>query len=231
MSRLLTFWLAILFVFGGAMVIVLAKRGQGDDYSTAVSAKPAKQYSLENGFQLKDQTGSEFDSNSLDGKIWIGSIFFAQCPSTCRIQNMRVAELQKRYGEHGVEFVSVTCDPKNDTVTALKDYSKTFEAESDKWHFLTGDLDLIKQIGGEKFNIAVDDKVHSDRLVLFGRDGELINSYRSLEAQQFAELKDKLDELLGLVSTDGDTTTEEAKAEQESESSESQVTEEEVMTK
>ena len=41
-----------------------------------------------------------------------------------------------------------------------------------------------------------------DRLVLFGRDGELVGSYRSLEAQQFAELKDKVDELLGLGSSD-----------------------------
>ena len=197
MSRTLTFWMALLFVFGGAMVIVFANRNRTpESFSTSV-AKPPVKYSLEDGFQMTDQTGTEFDSKSLDGKIWIGSIFFSQCPSTCRIQNMRVAELQKRFGDKGVEFVSITCDPENDTVAALKDYSKTFDAESDKWHFLTGDLDLIKQVGGEKFGITVDDKVHSDRLILFGKDGGLIGTYRSLEAKQFAELIDEVSLLLG----------------------------------
>ena len=195
MSRTLTFWLAILFVFGGAMVVLLANRGD-TPVDQEASAEPAEDYSPLEGFVLTDQTGTSFDSKSLAGKIWIGSIFFAQCPSTCRIQNMRVAELQQRFGDQGVEFVSITCDPENDTVAALKDYSKGFEAEEDKWHFLTGDLGLIKQIGGETFGITVDDKVHSDRLVLFDRLGQQIGAYRSLEAQQFAELIEKVTELL-----------------------------------
>ena len=143
-------------------------------------------------FTLTDQKGRSFNSADLKGKVWVGSIFYASCPSTCRIQNTRVQELQKRFGDGGVQFVSVTCDPANDTPSKLNDYSKLFAADEEKWHFLTGDLELIKKIGGQGFGITVDDKVHSDRLILFDRDGRMVKTYRSLEPDQFAELIEEL---------------------------------------
>ncbi len=201
MSRPLMFFMALLFVFAGLMTIFYARRMVNptevvEDASHQQQEAPTKVENALEDFVLTDQTGGDFDSTTLKGKVWVGSIFFATCPSTCRMQNMRVAELQQRFGEQGVEFVSITCDPENDTPAALSDYSKKFGAQQDKWHFLTGDLGLIKRIGGEKFGITVDDKVHSDRLILFDREGKLVGTYRSLEPEQFAQLVKELKRLV-----------------------------------
>lgn len=147
-------------------------------------------------FQMTDQAGRKFDSTSLQGKIWIGSIFFTSCPSTCRVQNERVMELQRKFGDRGVEFVSVTCDPDHDTPAVLADYARIFAAQVEKWHFLTADAKLIKRVGNEMFGITVQGLTHSDRLVLFNRDGSIVGTYRSTDRDEVTKLSMKIDELL-----------------------------------
>ncbi len=211
MSRKLVFWCGILCVFVGTMAIVFAS-GVLEHESSQVDEESAGRdvhhVVLENEvvskdpdappveFEMTDQKGRKFNSQDLEGKIWVGSIFYASCPGTCKIQNTRVAELQKEFGDQGVEFVSITCDPDNDTVTRLHDYSNLFGADAEKWHFLTGDFATAKQVGEQKFGIVVRNQTHSDRLILFDRDGSLVGRFRSLEPVQFEKLKMKIRKLL-----------------------------------
>lgn len=227
MSRTLKVWFAILFLFAGTMSLLFAsgafRRGESADAGnvqtmTVVDDDAASGVGTAGGtevghdvnddaiessdedvgeFEFTNQKGKKFSSTSLQGKIWVGSIFYATCPGTCRIQNTRVAELQNEFGEKGVEFVSITCDPDKDTPSALNDYSKMFGAQADKWHFLTGDFELARKIGEKKFGITVLPQTHSDRLILFGKDGSMAGRYRSLEPEQFTKLKEEIRKLLG----------------------------------
>jgi protein SCO1 len=156
---------------------------------------PASEERLTN-FQMTDQSGKSFDSTSLQGKIWIGSIFFSSCPSTCRVQNERVMELQQKFASRGVEFVSITCDPEHDTPAVLADYSRIFGADKEKWHFLTADAKLIRRVGNEIFGITVQGLTHSDRLVLFDRGGTIVGTYRSTDRDEVTKLAVKVEELL-----------------------------------
>ena len=204
MKPALMFWTALLFLFAGIMTFLFAsgyferrdEPARSDD--AAHAEMQLEEFSGEPlvDFDLVDQSGSVFASTSLAGKIWVGSVFFSSCPSTCRVQNMRVAELQQLFGDKGVEFVSITCDPDRDTVSTLAEYSKMFGAKSDQWHFLTGEFGLIKRIGNEKFGIVVERETHSDRLVLFGRDGQQVGSYRSTKPDEFNALKTAIESLL-----------------------------------
>lgn len=205
-SRTLTFWLALLFLFGGSMLFLAAtgrlrrnRDGQHHAVAQELSTDGAVQIEqpaepLE--FQLTDQDGKVFESSSLQGKVWVGSVFFSSCPSTCRAQNQQVAKLQRKFGDRGVQFVSITCDPDKDTPKTLKSYASLFGADHEKWHFLTGDYDLIEKIGSEKFGITVQRQVHSDRLVLFDADGKCHGAFRSTNVNQFAELVEKLEQIL-----------------------------------
>ena len=206
-NRVLVFWLAILFVFCGAMLFMFAsgrwdrdlnhvvaqETGTPTAASTADDIEAAK--AIE--FELTNQQGEAFDSRSLHGKIWVGSLFFSSCPSTCRTQNMQVAKLQKEFADAGVEFVSITCDPDKDTPKTLAEYSRMFGAKPKSWHFLTGDFSIVEEVGGNKFGITVERQVHSDRLVLFDRDGRRVGAYRSTDGDQFQELVDQLRTLTG----------------------------------
>ena len=221
MKPALTFWSGLLLLFVGVMTIMYASgylqqrdappQADASHRDDAVESISPAGPPIED-FRLEDQMGQSFDSESLAGKIWVGSVFFSTCPSTCRVQNMRVAELQQLYGDQGVEFVSITCDPERDTVAKLNEYSKMFGAKPDRWHFLTGEFDLIKRIGNDKFGIVVEKETHSDRLVLFDRDGKLVNSYRSTVPEQFAELKVELDRLLAASGSAEEATDSEAAA-------------------
>ncbi len=204
-SKALIAWLVILFVFSGSTLLVLVqRRAQHNAARTEVVAQQVNDHhdaTRETSdktltFVLTDQAGEQFSSESLRGKIWIGSIFYSSCPGTCRAQNLQVARLQKDYASKGVEFVSITCDPQKDTPQTLADYASLFNAKPESWHFLTGDFGLIEKIGGEGFGIVVAPQTHSDRLVLFDRDGSLVDTYRSTNVNDFEKLLNKLDELL-----------------------------------
>jgi protein SCO1/2 len=147
-------------------------------------------------FTLTDQHGQPFESKSLQGKVWVASFFFANCPQICRMQNMQVAKLQNKYADRGVELVSITCDPQRDTPAALASYAEMFNAEAEHWHFLTGDLLYIRRIGAEIFQVAVEEETHSDRLLVIDRDGKIRGTYRATKPEQFAALESTLDELL-----------------------------------
>ena len=92
---------------------------------------------------LTDQDGKPFDSTSLRGKVWVGSFFFTNCPATCWRLNQTLAAMQQTSPTSQVRYVSITCDPDNDTPEALAKYAEHFKADPARWTFLTGDFDLI----------------------------------------------------------------------------------------
>jgi protein SCO1/2 len=87
--------------------------------------------------------------------------------------------------------VSLTCDPANDTPEALAKYAERFEADPRRWKFLTGDLKLIEQVGQKTFRLPVELGVHSERGVVFDREGRLRGGYHLLQPDR-VELLTKL---------------------------------------
>ena len=73
-------------------------------------------------FTLRDQTGEEFSSSQLEGKVWMGAIFFANCPGPCFRENQEIADILRTIesstritrfpsstSRSGVYFVSAFC--------------------------------------------------------------------------------------------------------------------------
>lgn len=156
-------------------------------------------------FQLTDSLGQPFDSASLEGDVWLGSFFYTSCPSICVMQNMAIAQMRNEFGDRGLKVVSITCDPENDTPAALAGYAERFQADPEQWHFCTGDFAYIQKIGKEFFSIAVEEQYHSDRVFLVDREGQVLDSFRTREADQMKKLKAKLAQMLPPVAEDADT--------------------------
>ena len=147
-------------------------------------------------FVLTKRNGKEFDSQELDGQVWVGSFFFATCPTTCVQQNETIQKLCEEFGPQGVRFVSITCDPEKDTPQRLREYAAPFNADPKEWVFLTGDMQYIRRIGAEKFGASVNKQFHLDSLVLFDRQGKLVESYNWHDVLKLREMKAKMKELL-----------------------------------
>ena len=193
-SRAVVFWLAVLFLFSGAMTFWIGWRMMGRA-SEATTARQSGTFKQLTDFTLTDQHGVPFHSRTLSGKVWIASFFFTNCPSACRMQNTQVANLQRDYRDADVHFVSMTCDPDRDTPAALSQYAHLFGANPDRWHFLTGNLDDIKSIG-QLLQTTVEAEMHSDRLFVIDREGKTRGGFRSTQPEQFSDLKTLVDELL-----------------------------------
>ncbi len=204
-SKTVMFWLAVLLVFSGGMTLwfVNQQRQQAADVpsgghavaeSAATSPTVGPPISVYD-FSLVDQNGQPFESDQMRGKVWVASFFFSRCPQVCRLQNQQVAKLQQAFGSDGVHFVSITCDPAFDTPAVLDGYAQMFNAQLDKWHFLSGDFEMIKRIGAG-MKIVVQTQMHSDRLIVIDRTGAVRNSFRSTVPEQFADLETLLRKLL-----------------------------------
>jgi protein SCO1/2 len=144
-------------------------------------------------FVLTDQAGEPFDSRSLDGKVWVGSFFFTNCPAVCWRLNQALAAWQETHPSSETRFVSITCDPANDTPEALAKYAAHFKADPTRWTFLTGDMNLIRSIGNEFFKVAVEPGTHSDRAFVVDRQGKVRGRFRLTEPDQLAMLEKLLE--------------------------------------
>ena len=147
-------------------------------------------------FVLTDQAGEVFDSQSLAGKVWVGSVFFANCPGPCFRENQALADMLREIDSPDLVVVSLTCDPENDTPEVLRRYAERFDADTSRWKFLTGDMETIKTIANQSFRLPAEVGVHSERGVVFDRQGRLRGGYHLLQADRVDLLKELVREVL-----------------------------------
>ena len=147
-------------------------------------------------FVLTDQAGEVFDSQSLAGKVWVGSVFFANCPGPCFRENQALADMLREIDSPDLLVVSLTCDPENDTPEVLRRYADRFDADTSRWKFLTGDMETIKTIANQSFRLPAEVGVHSERGVVFDRQGRLRGGYHLLQADRVDLLKKLVREIL-----------------------------------
>ena len=164
-------------------------------------------------FTLTDQTGAEFSSQALAGKVWMGAIFFSNCPGPCFRENQAIADILKEIQDPEFVVVSLTCDPVNDTPDVLRRYADRFSADPARWKFLTGDMKVISDVGMKTFKLPVEVGVHSERGVVFDRQGRLRGGYHLLQQDRVNELKKLIREVLAEEGTPGGEAAQPAAAE------------------
>ena len=147
-------------------------------------------------FTLTGTDGIPFDSSSLAGKVWIASVFFANCPGPCFRENQSIAAILREIDDPSLMAVSLTCDPENDTPEALGRYAARFEADPARWKFLTGDMAVIKEIANKTFLLPAEVGVHSERGAIFDRQGRLRGSFHLLQEDRVEAMKKMLREVL-----------------------------------
>jgi cytochrome oxidase Cu insertion factor (SCO1/SenC/PrrC family) len=162
---------------------------------SALRQRVISSYGKVPGFQLVNQNGAPFGSAQLSGKIWIADFIFTSCPGPCPIISARMSELQKPLEKTDVHLVSFTVDPVKDTPKVLRRYAENLHAQPGRWDFLTGAQSTIYNLSRKGFRLAVSDgsndtavPVHSTRMVLVDRSGEIRGYYEATEADAMTKL-------------------------------------------
>ena len=162
---------------------------------TALRQRSISAYGTVPGFQLTNQNGQPFRSAQLSGKIWIADFIYTTCPGPCPMISSRMSELQKPLQKTDVHLVSFSVNPEKDTPEVLRGYADKLQAEPGRWDFLTGAKPAIYKLSHDGFKLAVSDgsdaqgiPVHSTRIVLVDRHGQIRGYYDATEPEAITKL-------------------------------------------
>jgi protein SCO1/2 len=160
-----------------------------------LAAREITKYGTVPEFQLVNQDGQPFGSANLRGKIWIADFIYSTCPGPCPMISTRMSELQKPLAKTDVQLVSFSVDPEKDTPDVLRSYAEHLEADTARWHFLTGTKNAVYSLIRDGFKLAVVDPgaaspqlVHSTRVALVDRHGAIRGYYDATEADAVTKL-------------------------------------------
>jgi cytochrome oxidase Cu insertion factor (SCO1/SenC/PrrC family) len=134
-------------------------------------------------FVLTNQTGRTVTEAELTGKYLVVDFLLTSCSLTCPVVNRHVAEIQQlTTNQPDVRLVSLTVDPRDDTVAVLADYAKKYGADPARWLMLTGDqtnlyhliaTSFLNQDLNDPFSYMPGNFSHTDRLALVDPQGQI----------------------------------------------------------
>lgn len=107
-------------------------------------------------FRLIDQTGAEFGSDALAGRIVVASFFFTQCSGVCPITTGNLLNAARQLRETpDVLFLSFSITPDLDTPDVLRAHAAQLGIPAARWRLLTGDRDAIYALARESLSADV----------------------------------------------------------------------------
>lgn len=137
-------------------------------------------------FNLTNQNSERISLTNYLGKVWVADIIFTRCGGPCPVMTHQLASLQTSLSaENAIHFVTLTSDPQYDTPTILQRYAVRFNADSNRWDFLTGPKPEIQRLAVNDFKfVALEKKpeeqkdaqdlfIHSTWFVLVDKQGRV----------------------------------------------------------
>jgi protein SCO1/2 len=134
-------------------------------------------------FSLTDRTGKTVTRADLAGKFLVVDFLFTSCSLTCPFVNKRMAEIQQlTTNQPDVKLVSLTVDPRDDTVEVLAKYGAQFGADTNRWLLLTGEkpqlynllaTSFLTQDANDPFSYMPGNFSHTERIAIVDAQGNV----------------------------------------------------------
>jgi cytochrome oxidase Cu insertion factor (SCO1/SenC/PrrC family) len=146
-------------------------------------------------FTLTERSGRKVSRDDLKGKVWVASFVFTRCNGPCPQVTATMARLQKELDLRNtpdLRLVTFTVDPDQDTPNELKEYAARYQADPERWLFLTGmpEAELHKLLH-DGFKVTAqraekpkpgDEFDHSSRLAVIDKQGNIRGYFDGLRA-------------------------------------------------
>jgi protein SCO1/2 len=155
-------------------------------------SKPLPVYGQIAGFTLTNQDGRTVSLADLRGRVWVADIIFTRCPGPCLKMTRQMKELQQALPVSSqARLVTLTTDPEFDTPPVLKTYAGRFNADLNRWNFLTGTKKQIAALAIDSLKLTAIEKkpeerespqdlfVHSTIFVIADKRGQLRGVFES----------------------------------------------------
>lgn len=149
-------------------------------------------------FEFTERSGNPFGLQQMKGKISVVDFIFTTCPGACPVMTDKMSALYKQYRSTGkVQFVSITVDPDNDTLEALREYATQHGAVDKDWAFLRAPEEAVVKLSEEGFKLPAENLPagHSTKLILVDQAGQVRGYYKPQDLGSMLMLKTHLREL------------------------------------
>ncbi|HET6323660.1 MAG TPA: SCO family protein [Planctomycetaceae bacterium] len=114
-------------------------------------------------FSFTERGGRKVTKADLLGHPWLVSFIFTRCAGPCPKVSGRMADLQRLLKGTDVKLVTLTVDPDFDKPDVLNRYAESFNADPNRWLYLTGDKDQTYRLINESFKMPVKEQTGRDR--------------------------------------------------------------------
>ena len=106
-------------------------------------------------FTLTDQNGRATTLANLSNHVWVADIIFTRCAGPCPRMTAQMKSLQDLLpAASSAKLVTLTTDPDFDTPEILKRYGERFNADFNRWTFLTGTKKEIASLGSGSLKLS-----------------------------------------------------------------------------
>ena len=150
-------------------------------------------------FYFTDSQDKIISRADLDGKVWVADFIFTTCNMACPVLtgNMNLVHKELQNNDN-VRIVSISVYPEYDTPEVLKKYASQYDANTNRWHFLTGPEENVQDVikNGFKMGDYEDIIFHSEKFALVDQKGRLRGYYSGMQTEDVARLKKDMKKLL-----------------------------------
>ena len=150
-------------------------------------------------FEFTDSNGETITRADMEGKVWVADFIFTTCTMACPIMTGNMNLIHKSFkDDNNVRIISISVYPEYDTPEVLKEYASRYNANTDRWHFLTGPEESVKNIIKTGFKIGDYEDIifHSEKFALVDVRGNIRGYYSGMETEDMSKLKKDIKRLL-----------------------------------
>jgi len=150
-------------------------------------------------FEFTDSNGETITREDMEGKVWVADFIFTTCTMACPIMTGNMNIIHKSFkDDNNVRIISISVYPEYDTPEVLKEYASRYNANTDRWHFLTGPEESVKNIIKTGFKIGDYEDIifHSEKFALVDVRGNIRGYYSGMETEDMSKLKKDIKRLL-----------------------------------
>ena len=150
-------------------------------------------------FEFVNSEGETITLTSLKGKVWVADFIFTTCNMACPIMTGNMNIIHKKYKQNDdVRLVSISVYPEYDTPEVLAKYASQYNANTDRWYFLTGEESTVQEVIKDGFKIGDYEDIifHSEKFALVDRSGMIRAYYNGMKTEDMKKLKKDINSLL-----------------------------------
>jgi protein SCO1/2 len=114
--------------------------------------------SLSPGYALIDQNGKRLTNEDLRGHLVLYNFTYTACASPCTQSMETMHTVQQQMAQINtrglpVDLVTIAFDPAHDTTAQLQAFASKVEADTQHWHFVSGEPAHLKNVIGGGFGV------------------------------------------------------------------------------